>query len=434
MKRLVLLSLVFLLVSPTIVLMASPAKIPITFMFPNTPDRITKYTAIFNDVMKRYPNLDITLNLVATTTSGYGWDAISQKFLTSMAAGTPPDILFMGVSWLPQLSAAGYMTPLDNYIEKLNPKEFTPGSLKWLKYLDGKTYFISSGSVMMAMYYNKDMFDAAGLKYPSADAQSAITLDEYFAAAKKLTNGVGPNKKFGVGAELHPERSMTYLWANGGSFLNADMTKCIVNSPEGIQVYQKIVDAILGGYAPDPATLKTISLDNLFTSGKIGMMIASPYQVYSFGAARDQGTGPHFGVAVVPRGKYLHTIDYLDAYGIPSGVKHPAEAFTVLSELIGYDAGMVAAKQALSPELPINLKLAAAERPLLYKPLDTEKEKAVFFNASAYALPFPFNKSWNECMNAALPIFEQMSIKAIGVKDGLNNVAAAVNAVIQQNQ
>lgn len=436
MKRFYLVLVCFWLIFPVSVLIAGGSqeqeKVELSFLSLNAQAFIDKYTAVFEDITKRHPNLDITYDMAAST-AGYGWEGMSQKFFALMAAGTPPDLIYHGVAWLPHLAERGYMTPLDNYIKKLNANEYAAGSLTWLKYTDGNTYFIADGSFNMALYYNKDMFDAAGFNYPSPHAESAITLDEFFATAKALTKGEGADRKFGVYADLHPERSLYLLWAKGAAFFNQDMTKCILNSPEGIEVYSALVDTILNKYSPDSALIKTIPINDLFTSGKIGMMFNGPYEQLHFGIARDEANGPRFGVACVPREKYHTTIQYLDALGIPAGVKHPDEAFFLLSELINVEAGTVAAKQGAQIAVPINLELLKMQRPNMYSHLDTEAEKAVFFNALEYAKPFPFNPSWHESIDAARPYFDQMSIGTIGVEDGVNKLVTAVNKVIEEN-
>lgn len=71
--------------------------------------------------------------------------------------------------------------------------------------IDGKFYALPFRSDFWITYYNKDLFDAAGVEYPSAD----FTLEEWADKARKLTSGMGANKVYG--SILHTWRSTVQL-------------------------------------------------------------------------------------------------------------------------------------------------------------------------------------------------------------------------------
>jgi multiple sugar transport system substrate-binding protein len=407
-------------------------KTEIVFLTTNSSVTIDKYNTIFESIMKKYPNLEIKFHDVATSSSGYGWDGLNQKFVALLAAGNAPDLMFMGVSWLPQYAANGYLTQLDEYIDKyVNEDEYVPDAFRLLKYVDGNTYAVPSGLCNVVMYYNKNMFDAVGLSYPSSDWKNPMTMDEFIDAAKKLTIGEGAAKKFGVYANLHPERSVPLLWAHGADVFNEDMTKCTLNLPQAVECYEKLVDLIQGGYAPNATQLQAVPANQMFSAGQLGMFFDGPYSVNSFGEAA-QETDLRFGVACVPAGASFNTIMYLDGYCVPKGAKYPEIAFQVLKEILSAEAGMVVAEKSDTVEVPLNLELLEKARPSMYKYLETDEEKAVFFDAINYARPFPFNSSWNKCMDAAIGTFDLMAIGNVGVQEGLDKVASDIDAVLAE--
>ncbi|MEK3884780.1 extracellular solute-binding protein [Paenibacillus sp. PL2-23] len=123
-------------------------------------------------------------------------------FLTAVpiaiAAGSQVDLIIVANPMLQQQwSDAGTIVPLDELAQKIGvdfTKEFGP-------YVDnasnnGQLFIVPHNITRWALYYNKDMFDKAGVPYP--DDKIPMTWDEYRELAKQLTSGEGANKKYGA--------------------------------------------------------------------------------------------------------------------------------------------------------------------------------------------------------------------------------------------
>ena len=86
----------------------------------------------------------------------------------------------------------------------------------------------------IVLFYNKDMFDAAGMAYPTA----SWTWDDLRAAAKQLTldkNGDGIADQYGFSCDLW-DMELCWseaIWAYGGEVINADHTKTQLGEPTG---------------------------------------------------------------------------------------------------------------------------------------------------------------------------------------------------------
>ncbi len=124
---------------------------------------------------------DIHVNPVLV--SGSGIQGTTQgKFLTAVTSGQVPDaVLYWGQDVIPGLQNVGALLPLDSYFKTagLNPATFNQTALKAMQ-VGGQTYGVPQMSSDLMLYYNKDMFKAAGVKPPT-------TLAELDAAAEKLT-------------------------------------------------------------------------------------------------------------------------------------------------------------------------------------------------------------------------------------------------------
>ena len=96
---------------------------------------------------------------------------------------------------------SGTLKPLDDYIAKekeFNLDDFIKPSLTSYQ-RDGKLWVIPYDEGPGILYYNKDLFDKAGIKYPD----DSWTLDTLKENAIKLTSGEGQNKIFGFGGTAH---------------------------------------------------------------------------------------------------------------------------------------------------------------------------------------------------------------------------------------
>ena len=135
----------------------------------------------FNNAIKsfeeKYPDIDVQLESVPQE---YG-----TKLLAQIAAGTAPDVIQVGDGDVARYVREGIVEPLDPYINGDNPLDmsiFYPGVASFGQ-VGGVTYFLTKDYSPLVLYYNKDMFDEAGLEYPNEN----WTWDDLLNAAQKLT-------------------------------------------------------------------------------------------------------------------------------------------------------------------------------------------------------------------------------------------------------
>jgi multiple sugar transport system substrate-binding protein len=137
-------------------------------------DLVADWIAQFNE---EFP--DITIEQIHVP-QNY-WD----KVATMMAAGTPPDLMYMGYPEMALYASEGTLLPLDDYIDNdpdVNREMYFPALMDAFK-RDGKLYGISKDWNTQVLYYNKTMFDEAGLSYPD----DTWTWDDFLDAAKNMT-------------------------------------------------------------------------------------------------------------------------------------------------------------------------------------------------------------------------------------------------------
>jgi len=145
-----------------------------------------------------------------------------------------------------------------------------------------------------ALYYNKDLFQQAGLSSPPENWAQ-------LKSAAEVIRELGPNK-YGFGIQGKEAETSTYfyyfLWGNGGDILTKDGTRPAFNGVEGQEAAQFLKEMVDGGLTqPNPADSVRKDLETAFVEGKLGMVITGPWL-----ATRLKAEAPKldYGLSVIP--------------------------------------------------------------------------------------------------------------------------------------
>ncbi len=214
--------------------------------------------------------------------------------------------------------------------------------------VDSKLYGIPFRSDFWIVYYNKDVFDKAGVAYPDND----MTFAEYDALARKMTSGVGANKVYG--AHYHTWRSAVQL------FGILDGKNTIVGGKYDFlkPYYQMVLNQQKDGVVQDYATLKTSSThySGVFYNNSVAMMNMGSWFIATLINQIDQGKTevknwglvkyPH--AEGVPAGTTLGTITSL---GVSNASKKQDAAFDFVKFVTGPEGAEIIAKTGTIPAI-----------------------------------------------------------------------------------
>jgi len=161
----------------------------------------------------------------------YGRD----KLQTMIAGGDAPDVMMLNTGQFEGLGSRGALLALDSFVdaEKFDLGIYWPQAVSGCKY-KGKLYGLPRDISNVILYYNKDLFDKAGVKYPTAD----WTWNDMLAACKTLTrdnNGDGKTDQWGFAFNNIVWVWAGFVWGNGGDVLDADRTKCLLEDPKTLE-------------------------------------------------------------------------------------------------------------------------------------------------------------------------------------------------------
>ena len=260
---------------------AKSEEVSLLWGFWGSPEEKASHQRVAEAFMKEHPNIKIDYFFAP-------WDDYFTKLKTLWAGGDPkaiPDVFFLWPT--PAYAAKGVLENLQPYIEKdgYDLKAYWPFLLDSARY-NGAVYGFPRDIEAQALYYNKKMFDAAGVKYPTDD----WTWDDLMAAAEKLTkkdaNGRVTQYALGVEGGKWP----TWVGQPGGMVLDdlVNPSKCTLDTPQAMQGLQFIYDMMDKGYAIRSATMGQQGGDSgVFQAGQVAMIMQNSSRVADFNANKD---------------------------------------------------------------------------------------------------------------------------------------------------
>jgi multiple sugar transport system substrate-binding protein len=205
-----------------------------------------------------------------------------------------------------------------------NKDDFTPASLQ-MGQKDGKQYLLPMQMNGLYLYWNKDLFKAAGLD-PEKPPQTLDQLGQY---AVKLTDPGKNQFGFGMPVKGAPEYFTSFLMGNGGDVVDLKTKKSVFNSPANVQTFAWMQD-LAANKKVTPIGAGGADTDKLMMSGKLAMYINGPWLAPGL-----KGAGINFGVALPPKGSAGQYTSFGGiGFAIPNGT--PSDQKKAIYDFIKY--------------------------------------------------------------------------------------------------
>lgn len=385
-------------------------------------DEMSAWQSIVDAFNQSHPKTEIKLERLPG-----GWNEYIQKMTAQIAAGNPPDIGRVGAAYMPMFSSKGQLEDLAPYTGDLKMEDYYSSAFDQYKQ-DGKMYGVPAGIYTMAMYYNKDMFEKAGIPEPPTDWDKAWTFDDLKNAASKLSSGKGASKQYGVYVNLNPERATQYLWTNGGDLFNEDKSKSMINSPESKGALTYLQGLIKDGYSPTPAETQTMPPDQLFLSGKLGILIEGQWMMPGFSKIDKF----KWGVAPIPMGASgkAFTPNFVDTYVVYKGSKHVKEASEAIKFFISKEAENILVDKNVGG-MPVLKSVAESRKEDMFNPLSPE-EKEVWFQSVEFSRAIPFTNNWQEVVDTIMKKMDLVGLNELDASKAADDLAPELDNLLKQ--
>ena len=318
----------------------------------------------------------------------------SQKVQTMIAGGTAPDIMQLAED-IHSYSSKGQIISLNNYITQdkvdLKARYGDTGGLTGAYSYNGELYAMPDRGGALILFYNKDMFDAAGISYPTKD----WTWVEFLDAAQKLTIRDGDTvEQYGWAAGGWWPWWMSFMYMNGGMVLD-ESGMPVVNSPENVEAIQFYNDLVYKHkVAPSPedyANLGTNSPDPLFAQGKVAMATTG---FWGIGGLKDATF--NWDITPLFQNKKPATVVFGSGFAITKDCENPDAAWKVI-EFLTSEQGQMPIDEA-KEDAPANINVLSGDAFLNQSWSAKPINMAALGESANIAFALPLSPKWNEMM------------------------------------
>ena len=354
---------------------------------------------------------------IEVTVSYMSKSAYFEKLNIGLPAGSAPDIIALNVPSDIDYSTKGYLLNINDLFESgaIDLSKYPEHTVK-AHTINGVISGVPRDYDAIAVYYNKSLFDAAGVAYPTGD----WTWEQFVETCKQLTNadaGV-----YGTALGSYPN-SVVYdmIYSNGGAAFDAD-GKCVLNSAEAKDALQKLADLILVDHAaPTMEDLAEMGAGDRFLNGTVAMLFNGSWSMASYVEA----LGSDLGVCALPAmGEKPASISHSLIWAIPACTKNVDAAKTFLTYLASYDSQAMTANSVIP---------AYEGTDTLWVENFADYGAAVFTDmvSNGYAVSLPYSMTASEeTYNMIKSGFAD--VLATGNVDLLDDLTASVNAKLAE--
>ncbi len=353
-------------------------------------------------------NPNITVEVQVTP-----WDEYWTKMEAAATGGALPDAFWMHTNEFVKYASNNMLMPLDDVIGD-GFKNFPEGLVSLSTY-NGVHYGVPKDFDTIALLYNKELFDKAGVKYPD----DTWTWDNLLDAAKKINDPA--NGVYGFLAPLEDQVGyLPWIYQAGGGFIKDK--KSIVNSPEairGLTFYSDLINK--EKVAPTLAQLSDTHFVDMFKAGKGGMVLIGSWQLGSY--ATNDDIKAKFDLAVLPKDKQRATMINGLSFAGSTKTAYPEEVKLLLQFMVSEPA------QALQAEMgtAISAYNGTSTKWLATYPQYNCK---VFLDMLEYANPVPTSNTKSKWGEVVTEMVKKMLTGEIKVADGTKVIAEEMDKLL----
>jgi multiple sugar transport system substrate-binding protein len=321
-------------------------------------DAINAQIDAFKDLQ---PNITVEPQIVP-------WAQYWTQLQTAVGGGKTFDVFWINTASLPVYASVNALLPITSIVGAggIDPAQL-PGPLVASYAWDGVQYGVPRDFDTIALFYNKDLFDAAGVAYPD----DTWTWETYRSVSEQLNKP--DDSIFGAGLQTSwQENYYNFIWQNEGDLLNDDMSASLVGEPPSDEAIQYLTEFFTTGLTPSIAIQQSNPVaDTLFPAGQVALLTGGSFRAGTYAKAE-----PNIDVAPLPQGKKRATAIHGLANVIWAGTQSPGaslewvkflhsqEGETILGEsgaTIPAYAGLAEIWISANPDLNLQVFIDAVE-------------------------------------------------------------------------
>jgi multiple sugar transport system substrate-binding protein len=388
------------------------SKVKITyFTFSAAPDHLNSLKALIGIFEKRNPNIEVDYQTAS-------YNDYFTKLQTEVAGGNAPDAFELDYGSYLGYATSGALLDLGRLAKgdrSFNPSRYYPRAYEAFS-LKGHQYALPESFSDVLLFYNKDLFRAAGVPFPTAE----WTWKDEMAAAKKLTDA-----SKGVWGDFQPIQFFEFykvLAQAGGSFFNPAKTKATFDSPAGVAAANWLLSKP-GHVMPTTEQMGGLDDATLFKLGKLAMWHNG---IWQFAGLKNAPFD--WDVVVEPAAPGGHKANHFfaNAVAVSAKSKHAQAAWAWVKFLSGSNAS-VKARVGSSWELAPVQDKAAYRRYLAQRP---PANRQAVLDALANPVLTPTIKSQSQMQDDVTKALEKAELGQTSAAAALHSAAGQVDSLL----
>lgn len=407
-KTTALLLSLFLLLTLLAPVALAGEKTTITFGFWDT-NQEPGMKAIAEAYMAKHPNVIIQTQVTP-------WTEYWTKLEAAALGGAMPDVFWMHSNQFFKYVSAGTLLDLTDL--NLDYSHY-PAGITALYHFEDKQWAVPKDYDTIALAYNKELFDAAGIAYPD----DTWTWDTLRDVAKKLTN-----VEAGVYGFAAPNDTQSgyynYVYQNGGFIFENE--KSGFDQPatqEAIQTWMNFM--LVDGISPSLESFADMSQDEQFQAGKVAMEMVGSWMMSAY--TTNEFIKDKFDLAVLPQGKQRASIYNGLGYAGAANTKYPE----VVKDFIAYcgteEANILQAKNKAA--IP-----AYAGTEHYFTDLFTNINIACYTEMISYGVQFPFSPNKSLWESTETELMTSAYTGEMSVADACNQLHETITEIENENK
>jgi multiple sugar transport system substrate-binding protein len=235
-----------------------------------------------------FPNITVEPQIVP-------WADYWTQLQTAVSGGKTFDVFWINTASLPVYASVDALLPITSIVGEggIDPAQL-PAPLVASYAWEGVQYGLPRDFDTIALFYNKDMFDAAGVAYPD----ETWTWETFRSVSEQLTNK--DSLIFGAGLQTSwPENYYNFIWQNEGRLLNDDMTASLIGEPPAAEAIAYLTEFFTSELTPSIAIQQSNPVaDTLFPAGQVALLPGGSFRAGTYAKAE-----ANIDVAPLPQGK-----------------------------------------------------------------------------------------------------------------------------------
>ncbi len=371
---------------------------------------------------RAHPNIAVRLE-----TAPYG--LYVSKVMTSIASGAQVADLMFAEDWFGQelihRSYARNLMPLarrDLVLDDFYQDAFE--EWRGVAQKPDELFGFPAAVGLTVLFYNKDLFDDAGLPYPDTN----WTYDDLVRVGKQLTidrDSDGVPEQWGLHLDVHYTGLETIIYSLGGRLLTPDLSRAMLSEPATLEAFTFIKD-IFRTYRIAPLSTSVITPFEPFLSRKTAMNF-----IGSHGSMNLVGSGMRWDLTMPPKGKDGRRLSrrFSMAFMIPQTCGHPEETWELLKWILTRSPAETVDRQYLG--------MMPTYRPIFHSRAWVESEpkynrQIIVTLAEHHALPL-YTPGWQEWRdNSFTPDLMAFIQGGMTLEEFVQDAEQRINAVLER--